>query len=341
VIEQPGFNIEAFQETPIFARVTGYVEKWNADIGEQVTPKTILVELSVPDLKMELKQKEAAVAQAEAQVKQARAAIAAARAQVARTQSQYQRLSRVAQGGLVDRESVEEVRLGYEAAQAGMDRANADVTAAEAHVEVARANRDHARTMLDFARIPAPFDGVVTARNLSVGDLVQPGGTVKGQPLYVVQQIDPVRVFVNVPGVDAAWIKNGDRVIFRVQGAGGEAYEGRVTRNARALNPQSRTLRTEIDVPNPKGTLLPGMYVQAAITVQHPNVWTLPAAAVRTEGDQTICFQVADGKEVRTPLQVGLRGDGQVEVLKKLARSASGEEKWEDITGEEEVALPR
>jgi RND family efflux transporter MFP subunit len=235
---------------------------------------------------------------------------------------------------------VDESRLGYEAATASVEKARADVTAARAHVDVAKADRDYAQTMLDYAQLRAPYDGVVTRRIVSEGDFVQPAGTgARGQPLYVVQQIDPVRVFVNVPGADALWLRDGDPVSFRLQGAGGELFTGKVTRNARALDPQARTLRTEIDVPNPRGKLLPGMYVQATIIVKHPDVWTLPASAIVTEGDQTFCYRVERGTAVRTPLQVGLNGEDLVEVVKWQRKPvSSGEEgRWEDFTGREEV----
>jgi multidrug efflux pump subunit AcrA (membrane-fusion protein) len=144
---------------------------------------------------------------------------------------------------------------------------------------------------------------------------------------------------VNVPGADAAWVKDGDPVTLQLQGAGGEEFRGKITRNARALDPRSRTLRTEIDLANPQRRLLPGMYVQATIAVRHATVWTLPAGAVRTRGDQTYCFRVQGGKAVRTLLQVGLRGGGLVEVLKMQTRPASGgqEARWEPVSGNEEV----
>jgi multidrug efflux pump subunit AcrA (membrane-fusion protein) len=343
-IEQPGFNIEAFQETPLYAKVAGYVGTWDPryDIGRGVRKGELLAELSVPEMDVELRQKEAAVQQAAAQVRQAQAAELTARAQLERSESQYRRLERVGKSGVVDQEAVEETRLAYKAAQAGLEKARADVAAAEAHLQVATANRDYARTMLDYTRIRAPFDGVITRRNINIGDFVQPAPSgARGQPLFVVSQIDPVRVFVNVPGTDAPWIRNGDPVSLRLQGAGGKLFEGKVTRNARSLDPQARTLRTEIDLDNPDGTLLPGMYVQATITLQHRDTWTLPAAAVLTEGDQTFCYRVEDGKVVRTPLQVGLTSGGLVEVLKKQTAAASGGEdgRWEDITGNEEVAI--
>jgi multidrug efflux pump subunit AcrA (membrane-fusion protein) len=339
-IEQPGFNIEAFQETPLYAKISGYVRKWNVDIGDRVKADQVLAELDVPEMEVDVKQKDAAVRQAAAQVQQAKAAVLTAEALLARAKSQYERLSKAGRGGVIGGEDVEETRLGYESAQAGLEKARADVAAAEAQAEVARAARDYAQTMLRYAQVRAPYDGVVTQRNINTGDFILPAGTgARGLPLYVVNQTDPVRVFVNVPGADAGWVRDGDPVSLRLQGAGGELVQGKVTRNARSLDPRARTLRTEIDIPNPEGKLLPGMYVQASITVQHPNAWTLPAAAVVTEGDQTSCYRVVDGKAVRTPLQVGLRGGGLVEVLKKQVKSPSpGEEgRWQDITGDEEV----
>ena len=339
-IEQPGFNIEAFQETPLFPRISGYVRTWNVDIGDRVSKGQLLAELYVPEMVVDLQQKEAAVQQANAQIAQARAALLTAQAQLERSKSQYERLARAGKGGLLDPESVDETRLGYEAAKAGLEKAKADAAAMEAQLRVAEANRDYARTMLQYTRILAPYDGVVTQRSINTDTFVQPAGTgTKGLPLYTVDQIDPVRVFVNVPGADAPWIQDGDTVSLRLQGAGGERFLGKVTRNARSLDPRARTLRTEIDLPNPEGKLLPGMYVQATITVQHANIWTVPAAAVATEGDQTFCYRVEDGKAVRTPLQVGLRGDGLVEVLKKQLPAASpgAEEQWEEIAGDEDI----
>jgi multidrug efflux pump subunit AcrA (membrane-fusion protein) len=339
-IEQPGFNIEAFQETPLYARITGYVRKWNVDIGDHVRKDDVLAELTVPEMEVDLRQKEAAVRQAAAEVGQARAAVLTAKAREERTKSQYERMTKVAKSGVVDQENLDETRLGYDAAKAASAEAAAAVTAAEARAEVASAHRDYAATMLQYARIRSPYDGVVTRRHVNTGDFVQPAGTgTKGQPLYVVSQLDPARVFVNVPGTAAALVKDGDPVVLRLQGAGGQEFQGKVTRNARSLDPQARTLRTEIDLPNLENNLLPGMYVQATISVQHPNTWTLPAAAVVTEGDRTFYCGVQSGKVVRVSVQVGLRGGGLVEVLKKQERSSSpGEaDRWVDFTGDEAV----
>jgi multidrug efflux pump subunit AcrA (membrane-fusion protein) len=300
----------------------------------------VLAELYVPEMEVDVKQKAAAVRRAKAQVKQANAAVLTAQAQVERNRSQSNRLARIGKRGTLSQEQVEEARLGYQAAQAQLEKAGADVAFADAEVDVAEANVAYAQTMLKYAKVRAPFDGVITQRNLNTDDFVQPEGLgAKRQPLFVVDQDDPVRVIVNVPGADAPWIKDGDPVTLQLQGAGGAVFRGKVTRNARALDRRSRTLRTEIDLRNPNRRLLPGMYVQATITLRHANAWTLPAAAVLTQGDQTFCIRVLAGKAVRTPLQIGLRGGGLVEVLKMQTRASSGEEEalWEPVTGKEEI----
>ena len=341
-IEQPGFNIQAFQEAPLYSKIPGYIEKWNVDIGDRVKKDEVLAVLFVPEMKIDVSRKQAALRQAAAQIEQAKASALTAQAQVDRSKSQYERLSRVGRSGVLDQENVDESRLNYESARAALERAKADIQLAQAQHEVAKADLDYAKTMLDYATIRAPFDGVVTRRNVNAGDFVQPaaGGT-KVQALFIVAQVDPVRVFVNVPGADAPWIKDGDPVTLELQGAGGNVIQAKVTRNARSLDPQNRTLSTEIDVPNPNGNLLPGMYVQSRILVEHPNAWTLPESAVLTEGDQTFCFCIEEGKAVRTPLQVGLTGNGLIEVVRKLSQVSlsNSEPQWTPITGQEDLIV--
>jgi RND family efflux transporter MFP subunit len=339
-VDQPGFNIQSFQQAPLFAKVAGYIEKWNVDIGDGVKKNDALAVLYVPEMKIDVDRKQAALRQAAAQIEQAKASVMTAQAQVDRMKSQYERLSRFGKSGVLDQENVDEIRLNYEAARATLEKGNADVKFATAQNEAAKADLAYAKTMLDYATIRAPFDGVVTHRNINAGDFVQPaaGGT-RGQPLFVVEQVDPVRVFVKVPGADAPWIKDGDPVTLELEGAGGTLIEAKVTRNARSLDPQNRTLSTEIDLPNPRGNLLPGMYVQARIIVQRKDAWTLPESVLVSEADQTICFRVEEGRAVRTPLQIGLRGNGRVEILMKQTPTSlsGGELQWTPITGQEEI----
>jgi multidrug efflux pump subunit AcrA (membrane-fusion protein) len=384
-VRQPG-QIQAFEQTPIFSRLAGYVRKWHVDIGDHVKGGDLLAELWVPEMEVEVNQKKALVQQAEAEVKQAKETAAAAEASLKSAEakvkeaesskhrataeyklrkSQYDRLAQLGSGGVIDKEAVAETRYGVEAAEAGLreveakvtsaeatrdeaaakvGKARADVSVAEAHLEVAQQNRDHAKTMLDYARLTAPYDGVVTRRHVNTGDFVQPATGAKAEPLYVIDRRDKVRIFVEVPEADAAWVNNGAKVQIRVQVLKGQEFTGEVARTSYALDRTSRTLIAEIDLPNPKDQLRPGMYASATIIAEHPGVMTLPASAVMTQGDVTLgyqsyCFMVEDGKLRRTPVEIGGRATDRVEVLKKQSRPATPgtEGAWDGFTGQEVV----
>jgi RND family efflux transporter MFP subunit len=384
-VRQPG-AIQAFEQTAVFAKVPGYVRKWNVDIGRRVRQGDVLAELWVPEMEVELKQKEALVQQAdaeinqakesanaaeknyrsaEAKVKEAEACRQRAQAEYKRTKSQYERFTKVGQGGTLDKENVEESRLGFEAAAAGLeeveakiksaqadrdrskaqwDKARVDVTVAQARRAVAKENRDYADVLLKYAQLKAPFDGVVTQRKVSTGDFVQPATAGKGEPLFVVERRDLMRVFVEVPEVDAGWVDKGTKARIRIQALKGQEFVGEVARTSYALDRTTRTLVAEIDLPNPRDQLRPGMYAYATITAERPDVLTLPTSAVLTQGDviqgyQTFCFLVEDGKLRRTPVEIGARGEERVEVLKKQVKpaKAGAEAVWEDFTGKEAV----
>jgi RND family efflux transporter MFP subunit len=339
LIERPGYNIEAYERTPLYARIAGYVRKWNADIGYHVKKDDILAELYVPEMDVELKQKEASIRQAAEEIKQAEANVQRAQADLDRAKLQYGRMAKVARGGVLDKDQVEEYRLGFQAAQAALTKAHADVSVAEAKLEVSNADRDHVQALLLYTKIRAPFDGVVTRRSINTGDLVRPDAASKGDSLFVVERVDTVRVFVNVQELETVWVRGGDTALIRPQSLPGQQFKGKVTHTSGALHPQNRTLRTEIDLPNAEGKLMPGMYVTATIIAERKGVWALPAEAVVTHGEQNFCYRVEDGKAVRTPIQVGLRGKEWVEVLKKEMKGANtaAENGWQDFTGEEVI----
>jgi len=336
----------------------------------------VLAELWVPELEVTLQQKEALVRQAEAEVKQAEEALAAAEAayhsaeakvpefeakyqavhkRFNRAKSQADRLARMSTA--VDKENIEEAQLGFHTATANLaeaeaaiksaravqaeakakwSKAKADAAVAEARLPVASAERDLARTMLDYTRLPAPYEGVVANRTINSGDFVQPAAGDKTKPLYVVMRTDLMRIFVQVPETDAEWVRSGAAARVRVQG---REFPGKVTRIAWALDPATRTLLAEIDLPNPDGWLRPGMYAHATLSAELPDVLTLPRSAVTTEGDVTrgyhsYCYQVQDGEAHRLPLELG-PGDGErVEVLRKQVRPGGP---WEVLSGEEEI----
>jgi RND family efflux transporter MFP subunit len=300
-----------------------------------------MAQLWVPELEVELAQKEALVRQADAQLKLVREAVPAAEAEYRRSRTQYERLVRVGTG-LVDKDAVEETKFASEASKARVEMARADVGVKEAQHEVARKNRDYAQTMLQYAQIQAPFDGIVTRRSVDKGQFVQPATGTKGDVLFVVARMDTMRIFVEVPEIDSHWVTEGMPARVHIQALRGDDLAGKVTRTSWSLDRTTRTLLAAIDLPNPEGKLRPGMYAYATITGERPDVLTLPAGAVVTQGDvtqgyQSFCYLVQDGKVKRTPLQLGDRDGERVEVLKKqTAAGGPGKQPtWESFTGEE------
>ncbi len=372
-IEQPG-RVEAFEQAPIFAKISGYVRKVHKDIGDKVRQGDLLAEVDVPELEQEVKKKEAMVVQKGAEVDQSKKMRAAAdknvlsvaamlkaeeagrlraKAEVERTESQQEQL--VKSGSAVDKEALSAARYSVASAKASQaqveakvaaaeaardeamakrDKAIADVAVAEANLTVAEADRDQAKMMFAYARMTAPFDGTVSLRNVDTGHfLVPPAGGNRGEPQFVVMRADTVRVFVDVPEADAPLVRDGMDVKIRTPSQRKET-DGTVTRTSGVLDPKTRTLRTEIDLPNKDGKLLPGLYAFATLTVKREGVLTLPVSAVVMGDAGAYCFRIEAGKAIRTPLQTGLSGGGLVEVMKKQSKPGT----WEDVTGEEEIA---
>ncbi|QDU18499.1 efflux RND transporter periplasmic adaptor subunit [Urbifossiella limnaea] len=374
VVEQPG-AVHPFEETVLHARVGGYVQKLDADIGTRVTRDQVLAELAVPELEEEFKQKEALVRQADAEVTQAKKALAASAAGVAaakahvveaeaglgraqavyvRWQSEAERIGRLVAGGVIDTQTRDETLNQLKSAEAGRaeatakvtsagaavakadadrDKAAADVAAADARLDVARAGVRRTDALRAYTRIKAPFDGVVTRRTANTGDFVAADGR---HGLFAVARLDPVRVVVNVPEADAGLVDAGTAVSVALPTAGAPV-SGKVVRTSWALDPGSRTLRTEIDLPNPGGKVRPGMYVVAKLTAELPAEWAVPAAAVGKANDEPVVFLAEGGKAVRVAVQFH-RGDAQHTQVRRYRRPGTAD--WTDFTGAESVAAP-
>jgi len=336
--------------------------------GKEVEQGEALAEIVVPELAQEVKQKKALTRQAEAEVEQARKALGAADANIAsmdaavveakalleRWDSESKRIASLVKSGVIDVQSRDETQNQFKAAgarvslteaavrkaKADRDKSAADVSAAEAKVDVTKAEADRAETMLGYAKIRAPYDGIVIARRVNTGDLVQPIGG-KSEWLFTVARLDPVRVVISVPEVDAGRIQiEKAEVKLNVPALIGQGLSGsyKLTRSSWALEPGTRTLRTEIDVPNIDGRLRPGMYVYAKISNPSQECWTLPASAVIKQGDAMVCYQIdSQGKAMRKAVQVG-RSDGAIiEVLHWQTQDSPP--RWEAFSGDATFAV--
>lgn len=261
----PG-TVRPLEQTQIFARVTGYVRAWKVDLGDKVTAGQVLAEIETPDL--------------DAQLSQARAQLAVAKAAVTQASAQrdYSKSSSTRTAGLADQQLVSKAQVEQTQAQAQTDEAL--VSSAKSNVAAQEANVRRLLDLQAFSKVVAPFAGTVTTRSIDRGALVREGGTT---PLFTVVATDPVRVFVDVPQAIAPSVRNETPATISVRELG-KTFAGKVTRSAGALDLELHTMTTEIQVPNPDGALLPGMYVQAALNLAVPHrVLEIPATALYSD----------------------------------------------------------
>jgi HlyD family secretion protein len=243
------------------------------------------------------------------------------------------------------------------AARARLAKAQVEVRVAEAVLKVADSEEKYAQAWVDYLTLTAPFAGVITARNANTFDFVlpttgdptafylspdiSPGGA--AAPIYVVDRLDVVRIFVDIPERDANFVKIGTKASVLVRAFRDKELPATVTRVAWALNQKSRTLRAEIDLPNPDNQLLPGMYSYVNVIIDRPNVQALPLDALEYRGDQTFCRLYESGKAVRTELETGISDGKWIEVTNRRPpadpEEPSDKVSWTPIDGAEQVIL--
>jgi RND family efflux transporter MFP subunit len=228
--------------------------------------------------------------------------------------------------------------------RAKVAKTKADLEAAKNQLTVAISQERETQAMLAYSRLTAPYEGVISDRRVHTGHFLNAatGGT-KGEPLLVIVRTDRVRVFVEVPEMDAVRVVEGTSGRIRVQTLNDRQFEGKVTGTSWSLDATQRTLRTEIDFENPEGVLRPGMYVHSLISLKHPKAWVIPASAILIWDETTFCYELRDGKTKRLPTRLGLR-DGQfVEITKIQApsRSPGSPPAWIDPTGKETIIVTK
>jgi RND family efflux transporter MFP subunit len=288
-------TLQAYIEAPIYARTTGYLRRWYRDIGSKVSKGELLADIETPEVDQELLQSRAARDQAAAQLKLA--------------QSSAKRWENLQKMDAVSQQETDERSSSYIQGEANLNAAEANVRRLE--------------QLESFKHIYAPFSGVITTRNTDVGSLVNAGNGGPSQQLFVIAQIDPIRVYVNVPEVDSPSIHKGVKVDIEVPALVGRHFTGSVVRTADAIDPATRTLNTEIDVPNPKGQLLPGSYAQVHLALnQQVERLTVPSNALlfRAEGPRAAVVG-AESKVQLRPVAIGRDFGNTVEIISGLEQS--------------------
>jgi RND family efflux transporter MFP subunit len=312
----PG-TIQAVTEAPILARADGYLKRRLVDIGDQVKQGQLLAEIDAPELDQQTRQAEAGVEQAEAAVEQAQANLEQGKANrdLARTTSE--RWTALLKRGLVARQDADQYEAQFTAQQANVQALEKAVAAQRSNIAAAKANVARLQEVESYRLVKAPFDGVITVRNVDVGALVSTGSTL----LYRIAQIEKLRTYVNLPQDSANSIHVGQPAVLTVSNFPGRTFHGTVTRTANALDPASRTMLAEVDVPNSDRSLFPGMYADVDLSGARSNPpLVLPATTIifRTDGAQVAVIQ-PDGTIHLQKISVGRDYGDRVEVLQGLS----------------------
>jgi RND family efflux transporter MFP subunit len=331
----PG-QTEAFDVASLFPRATGYVAERRVDIGSRVHAGDLLVRIEAPDLDQQLAQAKAQLGQNQAAVLQAEAMVRSAQANTKLANVTKYRETTLASQGWETKQNADNASANFLVQTAGVANAEAGVAVALANLKAQQATVDRLQALTAFERVTAPFDGVITARNVDTGDLLT-SDSASGAPMFSIARDNVLRIAVYVPQSSAIGIHDGLEAQVTVPEMPGRVFTGRVARSSVALQPASRSLLTEVDVQNPDGTLRPGLYVDVtfAIPRQAPgvvvpdealvfNAQGLQVATVGPDDKITFC-KVAVYRDFGTSaeLREGLAG-GETLVLSPPADLADG-----------------
>jgi RND family efflux transporter MFP subunit len=290
----PG-TMQAYVESPIYARTNGYLVKWYHDIGSRVNKGDLLADIDTPEVDQQLNQAKADLVTAQANEHLSQI-----------TEARYSELLKT------DGVSKQEV-----------DNATGDLAAKQAIVQSSEANVRRLEQLYSFQKVYAPFTGVVTQRNVDIGTLINAGNGGTSQQLFYMAQTDPIRVYVNVPEANAPSIHKGLGAYLELTQYPGQKFQGEVVRTAEAIDLATRTLLTEVDVPNKSGQLLPGGYAQVHLMANAKTErLQVPVNALlfRSEGLRAVVID-SDHRVHLQALQIGRDYGTSLEVLNGLKSS--------------------
>lgn len=286
----PG-SVEAFTDTPVYARTSGYLKRWYFDIGARVAAGQLLAEIETPEV--------------DQQLSQARAELNTARANYELARSTATRWQDLQKSDSVSRQETDE-KLG-------------DLRAKQATLDAVAANVKRLEETQSFQKVYAPFAGVITARNTDIGALINAGSSGVGKELFHLAAIARMRVYVAVPQANSTSAAPGTAADVTLAEQPGRLYRGSLARTANSIEPASRTLRVEVDVDNPDGSLLPGAYVQVHLKLPgRTNAVTVPVSATLFRSEGLNVAAVRDGHVVLVPISVGRDYGNELEVVSGL-----------------------
>jgi RND family efflux transporter MFP subunit len=311
----PG-NIQAVTEGPVLARASGYIKKRYVDIGDRVKEGQVLADIEAPELMQQIKQAQAAVEQSQSTIQQAEAAVQQGRSNANLAKLTAERWANLFKRGVVSRQDNDTSQAQYEAQQANVQALEKAVAAARSSASAVEANLARLNELLLYQTVRAPFAGVITVRNVDTGVLVTEGSTL----LFRIAQTDRLRTYLNVPQADADAVRPGQPATLSVPDLPGRKFAGQVARSSNALDPTTRTLLVEVQVPNSGGVLMPGMYAQVDLAVPRrdpPLLIPGDTLVVRSDGPQ-VAVVAPDGTVHYQRVQLGRDFGDKLEVLDGL-----------------------
>ena len=342
-------SVHAYHNVDVYARVSGYTKQVNVDIGDAVKAGQPLAKIDVPEmlaaeqlqlaeiaqLESEIVRYEAMVALAKVQITVAEADVKESDAQISADQIEYDRIRKLTESKSISERLRDETlsrletskasRLAVVAkvgvAMAALKVTQANAIAAKTMVDVAQKKHDASKIMIGYATLRAPFDGVVSQRNLDPGELVDSG--LQKKSLFTIIHSKKVRIRVAIPERDVVWVDVGDKAEFKCDALREGKIGGQVTRFAGALDPKTRTMLMEMEIDNKEGDLLPGMFGLLTVTLDHrPDRIVVPATALHhgESGQDPVVYVVSADDTVRhVPVSVGLDDGKRIEIIKGLS----------------------
>ena len=312
-----------FQDIEVYAKESGYVRQLNVDYGTRVTKGQLMAVLEIPELQVQLQQDEEAIKNQQQQVAQAAQESNRVEAQHNVSHLQYARLKKVSDSkpGLVAQQEVDDWQGKDLASQAQVEASKSAMQSAQSALASAQARLVHDQVLYDYSRITAPFSGVVTQRYANLGALMQAGtsSSTQAMPLVKLAQDDVFRLVIPVPESDVALIRIGQPVEVRIP-AMNRTFPGKVARFSSDLKADTRTMHTEVDVPNPNHVLIAGMYAEATVRIEHKDAaLAVPLEAVDHHGDRTSVLVVNPANRIdERTVTLGLQNATYAEALSGL-----------------------
>jgi RND family efflux transporter MFP subunit len=311
-----------YQEVELHAKVAGYIRRINVDIGDHVRAGQVLATLEVPELNAQVQGATAGVRRSSEEIVRAQHEVRRAEASHEALHAAAVRLQQAskARPGLIAQQELDDAQAKDMASEAQVEAAKSGLSASQQQLDIAKAGATQYTAMQDYSKIIAPFDGVVTWRYADTGSLIQAGtSNSSSMPVVKIAQSNLLRLRIPVPESLAARVREGDTADVRVQ-ATGEHFTGKVARYTNSLDRSTRSMQVEIDVPNSKYKLAPGMYADVVLhTQENPTALTIPVQALERNGNKT-SVMIVDASDRVQPREIstGIESADKVEVVSGL-----------------------